>query len=115
MLTSQQVESTNYYNLPSSSLATIKFTKSMERAAIYVGLNAVSTVFNNNDLRKDMYVSAKLLKIIKDVYCSNMFTHSPVFYIELGFLREDSRAMLPPKLVRSNLKPANKDSDRIVE
>lgn len=39
-------------SLPSSSLATIRCTKSMARAAIYVGLNAVNTVFNNNDLKK---------------------------------------------------------------
>jgi len=38
-------------SIPSSSLAIIKLTKSIARAAIYEGLNAVSTVFNNNDLQ----------------------------------------------------------------
>lgn len=28
----------------------------MARAAIYVGLNAVNTVFNNNDLKKDICI-----------------------------------------------------------
>lgn len=48
-------------SIPSSSLATIKFTKSMARAAMYVGLNAVNTVFNNNDLKK-IYIYIKAIK-----------------------------------------------------
>lgn len=103
-------------SIPSSSLATIKFTKSMARAAMYVGLNAVNTVFNNNDLKKIyIYICIKTIENEIKHELKYIFTHFLVFYNETKFPREDFRAMLLPKPVQSNPTPVNRDSNRNVE
>lgn len=71
--------------LPSASVVTINFTKSIARAAIYDGLNAVKTLFNNNELKTKQvcYSNCYFMECtIQNIYVSNKMMYTITYFFD---------------------------------